>query len=470
MRARVLRPLLLLSTVLVLALGGAAAPAAAQSTPAPFTLPTAAVPTPAPTTTPLTFATSVPTPTAVAPASTPTDVSLPPLPTITFPTPASTSQPVPTVAVTPFATRTPPLVPLQANVTPTGQPTIAQIPPSGGQLALADGSLTVQALPDPSRPALTLVYQGVDARTLPPAQNGISLGFAAYQLSAVNNDTRELIPSVNVPIDLVVNPGQSDLALALGQYQRLYVGMWNGSSWVAVPCGPGAARGTIVCSTTHLGLFVPLVVLPTNPATVQLDYSVPGGHFYTQGNGFGGGGGLGYAVFDDADVPMWSEYQRQGGVPRLGYPVTNRFLYQGAVTQAFQKGALQWIPDAGEATLLNIMDELHAHGSDGWLDSARQIPPPPPGGAPSDPGILAPFPDILATYGADPDLYGLPVSIKDYGALGSARFQRSSLQVWEQDQPFAAAGTVIPGASGDLAKAAGLWPVDAGTPDGPPPS
>jgi hypothetical protein len=460
-----LRPLLplLLSTVFVLALGGVATPAAAQSTP-----------TPAPLATPLTIPTLAPTvaptPTIVAPGPTPTDVSLPPLPTISLPTPAATAPPIPTFAVTPAATRTPPLVPLQAGVTPTGNPTIAQIPSSGGQLALADGSLTVQALPDPSRPALTLVYQGVDARTLPAAQNGLSLGFAAYQLSAVNNDTHELMPSVNVPIDLVINPGQSDLALALGQYQRLYVGMWNGSSWVAVPCGPGAVSGTIVCSTTQLGLFVPLVVLPTNPATVQLDYSVPGGHFYTQGNGFGGGGGLGYAVLDDADVPMWSEYQRQGGVPRLGYPVTNRFVYQGAVTQAFQKGALQWIPDAGQTTLLNIMDELHAHGSDGWLDSARQIPPPPTNGAPGDPSMLAPFPDILAAYAADPDLYGLPVSIKDYGPLGSARFQRSSLQVWQQDQQFAAAGTVIPGASGDLAKAAGLWPVDAATPGGPPPS
>src|SRR5262249_27534961 len=149
-------------------------------------VPTAAVPTAAPTTPPVTFATSVPTPTPVAPAPTPTDVSLPPLPTVTFPTPATTAPPIPTFAVTPFATRTPPLVPLQAGVTPTGNPTVAQIPPAGGQLALPDGSLTIQALPDPSRPALTLVYQGVDARTLPPAQNGVSLGFAAYQLSAVN--------------------------------------------------------------------------------------------------------------------------------------------------------------------------------------------------------------------------------------------------------------------------------------------
>jgi hypothetical protein len=456
--------LLVVSAALLVALGGLPVRAAAQSTATPF-----------PSSTPLPTQTAVAAATPAPPAATPTATDVPlPLPTVfiptPFPTPVTGSSPFPTFAPSPIATPMPPLVPLPAGVTAVGQPTVAPIPATGGQLALANGSLIVQALPDPSRPPLALVYQGVDARTLPQAQNTLSLGFAAYQLSAVNSDTHQLVTTLNVPFNLVINPSQSDLALALGQLQRLYVGMWNGSTWVAVPCGPGAAPGTIVCSTTQLGLFVPLVVLPTNPATVQLDYSVAGGHFYTQGNGFRGGGGLGYAVVDDGDAPMWSEFQRQGGVQRLGYPVTSRFQYAGAVTQVFQNGALQWMPDSGQSILLNILDELHAHGSDGWLDSVRLIPPPPPGGGPSDSSILAPFPTVLAAYLADPDLYGLPVSVKDYGQLGSARFQRSTLQVWEQDQPFATAGTVIPGASGDLAKAAGLWPVDAATPGPPPPS
>ncbi|MBV9578647.1 MAG: hypothetical protein JO057_08670, partial [Chloroflexi bacterium] len=196
----------------------------------------------------------------------------------------------------------------------------------------------------------------------------------------------------------------------------------------------------------------------------HLDYDIDGGHFYTQGNGFGGGGGFGYTVVDDNDALMWSEFQRQGGVSRLGYPVTGRFMYGGAVTQAFQNGALQWMPDQGQTTLLNILDELHAHGVDVWLDGARQIPA---AGPPADPSILNPYPTLLAAYQADPDLYGLPVSVKDYGQLGSARFQRSTLQVWEQDQPGTPAGTVIPGTPGDLARAAGLWPAYAATP-GPP--
>ena len=69
-----------------------------------------------------------------------------------------------------------------------------------------------------------------------------------------------------------------------------------------------------------------------------------------------------------------------------------------------------------------------------------------------------------------PDLYGLPVSVRDYGQVGTARFQRSTMQVWAQDLPFAPAGTALPGNSGELARAAGLWPSGADIPSGPPAS
>jgi hypothetical protein len=363
---------------------------------------------------------------------------------------------------TAVATAVVPTQPLPIGVQAVGSPSAASISPSGGQIASADGALTVHAFADPARPPLSFAIQAVDARTLPAPQSGLSLGFAAFQLSAP-------VTTFQVPLELVIKPGASDLALALGRLERLYVGSWNGSSWVAVPCSTDVATGSLlVCSTTQTGLFVPLIVLPVNPALDRLDNALPGGHFYTQGNGFGGGGGLGYTVIDDDNAPMWSELQRQGGISRLGYPVTNRFLYGGALTQAFQNGALQWQPDLGQSSVLNVLDELHAHGSDSWLDVARQIPPPPSDGQPADVSILAPFPGMLAVYQADPGLYGLPVSVKDYGQLGSARFQRSTMQVWQQDRPPATAGTVVPGAAGDLAKAAGLWPLDAATPAAPP--
>src|SRR5258705_4633064 len=60
---------------------------------------------------------------------------------------------------------------------------------SPAPIVVGAGAVAAQAFPDPSRPPITLVYQGVDARTLPPAQSGLSLGFAAFQLSAQNSDT-----------------------------------------------------------------------------------------------------------------------------------------------------------------------------------------------------------------------------------------------------------------------------------------
>ena len=52
--------------------------------------------------------------------------------------------------------------------------------------------------------------------SLPAAQNGLSLGFAAFQLSALNDAEPALVASFNVPIDLVIKPSASDLALGLG--------------------------------------------------------------------------------------------------------------------------------------------------------------------------------------------------------------------------------------------------------------
>jgi hypothetical protein len=378
----------------------------------------------------------------------------------------------PSLAVAqPAPTPGPTSVPLQAGARAIGPSSTGAIATAGGQFSASDGSIAVHAYPDPARPPITLVHQGADARTLPAAQSGLSLGFAAFQLAAVNSDTGAPVSRFSVPLDVIIKPGESDMALALGRLERLQVGTWNGDSWIAVPCSPDVATVTLlVCSTTQPGLFVPLVALPVNPLLDRLDFDVPSGHFYTQGNGFGGADGLGYAVVDDGDAAMWSEFLRQGGVGRLGYPVTNRFVYDGVITQAFQKGALLWLPDIGQSTPLNILDELHTYGSDSWLDAGRQVPPAPPDGQGADASILAQFPAILAAYEADPDFYGLPVSVADYGEVGSARFERSTMHVWAHDVPFAAAGTVVRGDAGDLARAAGLWPVEATTPGAAPSS
>src|SRR5579884_2326862 len=91
------------------------------------------------------------------------------------------------------------------------------------------------------------------------------------------------------------------------------------------------------------------------------DFPVTNGHWYTQTNAEPGASLAGYLVEDDSLAPMWSEFQRQGGVAVLGYPVSTAFplttqpmqkigpnAYFGSssyfIAQAFQKAVLQWDP------------------------------------------------------------------------------------------------------------------------------
>src|SRR5687767_10925252 len=65
---------------------------------------------------------------------------------------------------------------------------------------------------------------------------------------------------------------------------------------------------------------------PTQPA----DFDIPNGHFYTQA----GGGAGGFAITDNDGMLFWSEFQRLGGVPALGYPISSRFVWDGFTVQA----------------------------------------------------------------------------------------------------------------------------------------
>jgi hypothetical protein len=80
------------------------------------------------------------------------------------------------------------------------------------------------------------------------------------------------------------------------------------------------------------------------PASLPLDHEVPNGWFFTQTSGRDGVGG--FAVTDEGGVRFWSEFGRLGGVSGLGYPVSRRFVSRGFTVQAFQKGVLQWRPEA----------------------------------------------------------------------------------------------------------------------------
>jgi hypothetical protein len=270
---------------------------------------------------------------------------------------------------------------------------------------------------------------------------------------------------------------QADIDAVGGDASRVKVATLNGDTWLALSCS--ASSTTLDCPVPHLSVFG-LVRVP--PAATPQDTPISGGWFYKQANGFNGAGDLGFAVADDANANFWTEYQRLGGVDRFGYPISQRFEYGGLPTQAFQKAALQWHAELGQAVPVNIFDDLTRRGNDTWLDQALQIPP--TGDQAAD-ATLSPdatvarqlqmlenYPAVRDFYAANslaPTLYGLPLAVKDYGQFVSVRFDRATLRLWTTAVPWAAAGTITIESSGDIAKSVGLWPDTALVP-GPPPA
>jgi hypothetical protein len=110
------------------------------------------------------------------------------------------------------------------------------------------------------------------------------------------------------------------------------------------------------------------------------DYPVPGGWFYSQEARTPQNAVppfRGYTVVDDADASLWTEFRRFGGVEVLGYPVSRRYQYAGFLSQAFQRGILQWHPEEGRAEVANVFDQFSEQGLDEQLEIAG-IPRPQP--------------------------------------------------------------------------------------------
>ena len=212
------------------------------------------------------------------------------------------------------------------------------------------------------------------------------------------------------------------------------------------------------------------------PAACASDFAIPNGWFYTQT----GGAGVGFPVWDDADAHFWTAFQNLGGIPVVGYPVSQRFQQHGFTVQAFQKMVLQWDRGANRANAANTLDNLHESGFDPWLESFRQVPAhralPEDQGQPFDVitanhlALLDANPDIRAEFLAAPNWltrFGLPIAYQDFGAVRVLRAQRVVLQQWATDTPWAKAGEVIFANSGDMAREAGLFPESAVTPKPP---
>ncbi len=189
----------------------------------------------------------------------------------------------------------------------------------------------------------------------------------------------------------------------------------------------------------------------------------------------------GYEVKDDDQAMFLWEFFRLGGIPALGYPVSQRFTLDGFTVQAFQKAVLQWHPDTGSATFVNVLDRLHDGGKDGWLAVERMTPP--PSSTDGDRGltwqaVVARHEALLNTNQALKDAYlavdypvdrfGLPVSpVVDEGAAYVIRCQRAVLQQWKTAVPWADAGQVTVANGGDLLKEAGMIPSAATAPQPP---
>jgi hypothetical protein len=84
------------------------------------------------------------------------------------------------------------------------------------------------------------------------------------------------------------------------------------------------------------------------------DYSIPNGHFYPQAAP--GQNGAGYRVANEAGIPFWDAFEKQGGLGTLGYPLSRRFIWKDSVVQMFQNGALRWRANDGRAEVVAAKD------------------------------------------------------------------------------------------------------------------
>ncbi|MHB1007130.1 MAG: CAP domain-containing protein [Chloroflexota bacterium] len=224
----------------------------------------------------------------------------------------------------------------------------------------------------------------------------------------------------------------------------------------------------LVCAFLCLALLAPQVAL-----AASADYDVPGGHFFTQAAG--DDGSAGFDVLDDGDARFWSEFQRLGGVQGVGYPVSQRFKWDGFVVQVMQKGVFQWRPEVGRVYFVNVFDQLSLSGKDDWLTTVRSTPkmlgPDFDAGkswgevVAARQGLLDANPAIKKAYYAASDplnLYGLPTSkVVDNGNHYAVRLQRAVIQQWKVKVPWAEAGQVTIANGGDVGKEAGLFPATA---------
>ncbi|HEU0168270.1 MAG TPA: hypothetical protein VFS62_10870 [Chloroflexota bacterium] len=240
-----------------------------------------------------------------------------------------------------------------------------------------------------------------------------------------------------------------------------------------------------------------LTAIPKGAAAADPDYAVTGGWFYGE---TGSGTGKGFNLLDSGTdnkgqiTRFYSEFNRLGGVPVLGYPASTVFLLpDGFIYQATQASLMQWRPaDApqGDVQLANTFDLLSQTGHDKDLLTLGIPTPIKDDGSGGDfqkatdtrlgwltqADIKAKFmanpnPSAIPTWGLQDSiqLYGLPTSMPQrFGPFVVQRFQRVAFQLWVDNVAgMPAPGSVVPILGGDLAKRFSVVPAAAQQPQPP---
>ena len=211
-------------------------------------------------------------------------------------------------------------------------------------------------------------------------------------------------------------------------------------------------------------------------------------------------GNGGFSVCDDLNAKFRHAFEYYG-LKRLGYPISTRFMHDGFIMQAFQKGIFQWRTSDDDiilvepqivenkilqwhdlrdyTTFVNLFDELHDQNFDDQLEANYQVPQPLPQTSESHltfEQLVEKRQQLLDARPALRDAYfavkhpltsfGLPSShVQDMGSHYAIRLQRAVLQEWKQAVPWAPAGYVTIINSGDIAKAFDYLPTNSLTPE-----
>lgn len=272
--------------------------------------------------------------------------------------------------------------------------------------------------------------------------------------------------------------------------------------WVPIATRLDEPTGTLTADASRsLVMFLafdPGTIRPETDYTVGLlENGEPRVRFFTQTNGREPGAlPLGFAISNTANGPsLRSEFDRIGGIDRLGYPVSAETSFKGFRIQVMQRAVLQWIGDpsgaGGRAAQMNILDELTSSGYDDYLHTNLHVPKTfdnsEDEGLSMDEVIVRHISFLddnaltRAAYMANPDHfedYGLPTAFEEFDDVYVVRTQRAVIQLWKVSRPWAKAGEITVVGAGELLKdvahvATSLGdtppvPLDAFTPQFPP--